>query len=196
MPFPTCVCTKPSSSMPQVTLTHKSSCYGTSLPRCKQYRRQKPQPPSLRNTCVPSTRLSATSLKPFDKWWMSLVDTPVVHCLNLLAHVCGHSSSACRVVGQRPRVRTPTTLAMDLTELTVVQTAAPIEWICAELQTSLRIATAQVKQDPRRAHVHLLVQHHLATRGRTHDKQAHRRVPHRGWSPRRWITQTKPHSAS
>lgn len=120
--------------MPQVTLTHKSSFYGTSLLHFKQHRHQKPQLPYLPNICVHSTRLSATSLRLFAKWLTSLVDTPVVHCLNRLARVCGHSSSACRVVGQRLRALIPITSATDLTETMVVQMGALTEWKCVEQQ--------------------------------------------------------------
>ena len=88
------------------------------------------------------------------------------------------------------------TTVMDLMGVTAVQTVAPTEWTCVEVRTLLRIAMGQVKQDPLRAHVHPLEQHHPDTRGRTRDKQAHKRAHHRGLSLRQWITQTKPRSAS
>lgn len=87
------------------------------------------------------------------------------------------------------------TTAMELMGVTADQTVAPTEWTCVELRTLLRIAMVQVKQDPLRAHAHLLEQHHLDTQGCTRDKQAHKRAHHRGLSLRQWITQTKPRSA-
>ena len=181
--------------MQPVTLTHRSLFYGTSLLPFRQRHHQRQQQPYLLSTCALSMQLSVTSLRPSGKWLTLLVGTLVVHCLNQLVSACVHSSSVCHVAGRRPRVRMPITTVMDRMAVTAVQMVAPTGWTCVVVQLLLRIATDQVKQDPLLAHDHLPAQHHLATRGRTRDKQAHRRAHHRAWSPRQWITQTKPRSA-